>query len=351
MTSSRRNVVGVLTALCVVQRLRLVVGAYTCESGETTGEVQGETGSICAPRCVGTGFTCPLEVPPGTTAQPQCMLQDVTSAFYCGLLCTVDSQCPSGAACKRVGSPEVSMCVHPLSFKDWALGQSTRTKLAVGFPTATGTGGTRGFELAKAYAALQSLKRRYAIADGDADVLTVKELLATASASAGSASAASGLAAGAPNQPGGRWAAPYRDFSMGAWSHDLSYATRNLESGLPGIEREIHDTIWNVEHITNYGVATELLRGILFVALVYFGVGCVYRNQSYGSQGLEMLPHKEFWIGYPALVMDGVTYAMMLLGAAPRDFGFGGSGGAPAGGLIGRGSADRDTFSNFEPFK
>eukprot|EP00438_Fugacium_kawagutii_P034373 Skav204878 [mRNA] locus=scaffold2602:46921:52510:+ [translate_table: standard] len=40
-------------------------------------------------------------------------------AFYCGLLCQADAQCPSGASCRKVGTQAVGLCIHPLSFSDW----------------------------------------------------------------------------------------------------------------------------------------------------------------------------------------------------------------------------------------
>mmetsp|Transcript_89151 Transcript_89151/g.288259 ORF Transcript_89151/g.288259 Transcript_89151/m.288259 type:complete len:363 (+) Transcript_89151:78-1166(+) len=335
--------------------------AYTCEAGEVVGEVQGETGSICSPKCADATFACPLDLPAGTLAQPQCMLQDFNRVPYCGLLCTMDSQCPSGAFCRKIGAAEVSLCVHPLSFKDWAMGQSSRVKLAVAFPSAGGTAANgrpaaRGFELAKAYAALQSLKRRYGIADGDADVLTVKELLSSASSTGISAAAASGAAPAGSSAVPGSPSAKYRDFSMGSWKHDMTYLAGNVEAGLPGLEREVHDTVWNVQHLENYGVATELLRGLFFAAVVYFVGGAAYKHQALGARGIDMIPHSSFWMEYPGLVVDGANYSMALVvellsGASARGGAGTGAGGGPSGGLIGRGGADRDSFSNFEPMK
>jgi len=328
--------------------------SYTCGSGEAVGEIQGETGSICAPRCSSDGaFTCPTEVPAGTTAQPQCMLQDVNQAAYCGLLCTVDSQCPSGASCKRVGTPEVNVCIHPLSFSEWASGQGSRAKLAVGWPSKAGQT-SRGFQIAKAYASLQSMKRRYGIADGDADVLVVKELLSSASVTGPAiAFGSSGLppaqavAVAAAIAPAVKGQATYDGGVLAPWKHDLAYLAGNLQAGLPGLEREIHDTVWKVEHIDKRGQASDLLRGVIIVGLVYFGVGSAYKYHALGAQGLDMIPHVGFWMEYPNLVMDGVKYTSAffteLLGGRPAV-----PMGMPSGGISG---ADRDTFANFTPSK
>ncbi|CAK9047407.1 unnamed protein product [Durusdinium trenchii] len=60
------------------------------------------------------------------------MLQNVDQAFYCGLLCQADAQCPSGASCRKVGTQNVGLCIHPLSFSDWAR-LSSRMKLSIGW--------------------------------------------------------------------------------------------------------------------------------------------------------------------------------------------------------------------------
>eukprot|EP00913_Durusdinium_trenchii_P019198 g18043.t1 len=105
----------------------------TCGSAEVAGEIQGEDGVVCAPRC-SASYECPTEFA-AVQAQPQCMLQNVDQAFYCGLLCQADAQCPSGASCRKVGTQNVGLCIHPLSFSDWAR-LSSRMKLSIGFPSA-----------------------------------------------------------------------------------------------------------------------------------------------------------------------------------------------------------------------
>merc|ERR1719214_320065 len=82
---------------------------------------------------------------------------------------------------------EVGLCLYPVSFTDWAR-QSFSKKFSVGWPTRAGTsagsGTSASFQIAKTYAALQSLKGKYSIDDGDADMLTLKELLSSLSAAA-----------------------------------------------------------------------------------------------------------------------------------------------------------------------
>lgn len=348
--------------------------AYTCDSGDVVGEVQGETGSVCTTRCSDGSFDCPTGVPAGTTAQPQCVLQDVNQAAYCGLLCQVDAQCPSGAACKKVGSaaagtPEVSLCIHPLSFREWASGQASRQKLVVGFPAKGAAGqSARGFQLAKAYAALQSLKRRYGMADGDGDVLTVKELLSAASVAGMKAAGGAAPAAQAPAQaqvqatvaaaqpqpqPSAGSGGP-----VGAWRRDMNYFAGNMEQGLPGVQREVQDTVWNLEHLDHTGVCSTLLRGVLMAAAVYLVGGSLYKNQALGASGLDMIPHIGFWMEYPSLVHDGVRYAAsfcsdLLSSGGPVGLLMGSHDEASgAGGVFGRRRGpDRDTFANFEPMK
>lgn len=334
---------------------------YSCASDEVAGEVQGETGVVCGPKC-GTGnLECPADVPDGTTAKPQCMLQDVDQVAYCGLLCQVDTQCPSGSSCRFVGQPPVGLCIHGLSFAEWAK-EGTRRKLAVSVP-ARAFSSSKGAAIAKASQALQNLKQRFSISDGDADVLVVKELLSAASASsivspaqgAGSGlgiassvfgSSAPALPVAAPAVAPAASPAPAQASS---WNNpfvsDVKHFAGYLEDGVPGLEREAHDIINNLEHINQRGQATRFFRGVILAALLYVGVGAAYKYQVYGSRGVEMVPHIGFWNEYPHLVMDGVKYATLLVnelaGNLPK---------RPGGGnFMSMTSSDRDTFAHFEP--
>lgn len=271
-----------------------------CGNDEVSGEVQGESALICAAKCKDVTFECPSDVPLGTTAEPQCMLQDVNAGFHCGLVCQLDTQCPSGHACRAAGS--LSICMRPLSFAEWS-DNSKRQKLNVAWPTGAGGHTKPGFQIAKAYAALQSLKKKYGIGDGDADVLTVKELLMSAHGSTAAQAAAAQLASSGA-------AASSRGGLFGSLAGDFNHLTHNLQDGLPGIEHElVRDTEWNIEH----GRYWAILRGFLAWVAAYLVLGSAYKYQTAGARGMDMIPHIGFWIEYPNLVRDGVGYISMLI--------------------------------------
>jgi len=72
-------------------------------------EVQGAGGKLCAPHC--DSGACPTDVPEGTRARPQCILQDQSGSKYCALTCFV-AGCPTGAKCAMVGGI-MGVCVYP----------------------------------------------------------------------------------------------------------------------------------------------------------------------------------------------------------------------------------------------
>lgn len=72
-----------------------------CQDDEETVRIQGLTGSVCTPKC--DAGSCPTDVPEGTEAKPQCILQSPTGDKYCALTCIVDEQCPEGASCGILG--------------------------------------------------------------------------------------------------------------------------------------------------------------------------------------------------------------------------------------------------------
>jgi len=79
-------------------------------------QVQGTGGELCAPSC--DGQACPTDVPAGTRAKPQCILQDASSGKkYCALSCLLPFSCPSGAKCARIGGL-TGVCVYPESRPD-----------------------------------------------------------------------------------------------------------------------------------------------------------------------------------------------------------------------------------------
>eukprot|EP00403_Amphidinium_massartii_P011699 CAMPEP_0178415698 /NCGR_PEP_ID=MMETSP0689_2-20121128/23684_1 /TAXON_ID=160604 /ORGANISM="Amphidinium massartii, Strain CS-259" /LENGTH=343 /DNA_ID=CAMNT_0020037023 /DNA_START=179 /DNA_END=1210 /DNA_ORIENTATION=- len=342
----------------------------------------GERGVLCAPHCRDGSLDCPADVPSGAAARPQCILQDVDRSSFCGLVCTYDSDCAGTAYCHRLapedgGTDSVGICMYPLSFADWAK-SSQRTKLKLAPRSSSAPPGlsygipgmtiappvpSNGFQVAKAYNALQNLKRRFNIQDGDQDVLSMKELLSavsvdtaqkggvlppTAAPSFGSPPAPpvapAVLAAPAPPAPN----AGRKPGAMDKWEHDFSYFTSNMQRGVvPGLEKEIQDTVWNVEHIHQHGASSTLLRGIIWIALIYLGIGVTYKHQVLGARGLDMIPHVGFWMEFPGLVVDGMRYSAMAVseivgngGLESRNSGF-----QPMGGSA------RDTFTYFEPSK
>lgn len=302
---------------------------FDCSGYEDVkGEVQDASGYVCASKCAADTFNCPTDVPAGTTAQPQCMLQDVDKGAFCGLLCQVDSQCPNGSRCRQMKQVEVGLCLYPVSFSDWAR-QTTNRKFNVAFPTraggaSAGSGTSSSFQIAKTYAALQSLKSKYSIDDGDADMLVLKELLSsmTAATAVGGTPVAgpAGLVQGP--QPASVPAAVSAvigqpkardDFGINAWGHDIRQFEGYVGDGLPGIEREIHDTVWNIENFGHRDAALHLFRGVILVGVAYVSIGSFFKYQS-GATGMDMIPHISFWMEYPNLVADGVTYSKILLG-------------------------------------
>jgi len=285
-----------------------------CSSDEVQGEVQGASGYLCAPRCDATTYNCATDAPSGSSAQPQCMMQDIERGAYCGLLCQVDAQCPSGARCQQLKQFDVGLCLYSVSFSDWAR-QGSGKKLAIGWPSQVGGKPAAGFQVAKTYVALQNLKVKYSIDDGDADMLTLKELLASLSVSTtpgpGGQSLSLGMAQTAQRSQGG---GGQQGGLLSPFVHDINQFEKYVGRGIPGIEDGIHDTIWNIEHITSRNAATTLLRCLLLVAVVYIAVGSLIRYQGEGARGLDMVPHIGFWMDYPNLVADGILYAKILAG-------------------------------------
>merc|ERR1711972_482614 len=95
-----------------------------CRSDEVDVSIQGFDGETCTPKC--TTNACPTDVPEGTTATPQCVLQDSSSGDkYCALTCLLGG-CPPGASCKHSGL--TGLCLYPQSnsnVKELELADST----------------------------------------------------------------------------------------------------------------------------------------------------------------------------------------------------------------------------------
>lgn len=283
-----------------------------CQPDEVRGEVQGGQGYLCAPKCETGTYNCPSDLPAMSNAQAQCMLQDIQRQAFCGLLCQVDAQCPSGARCQQLKQVEVGLCLFSISFADWAR-QGPSTKLAIGWPSQAAGAPPANFQVSKTYVALQNLKQKYSIDDGDADMLTLKELLASLSVSSPPSQGSQGgtVATQPQASSGGNSGSLLKPFS-----HDIGQFEKYMSRGLPGIEDEIHDTVWNIEHIDQYGKATMLLRCAFLWVIVYIAVGSFIKYQTTGARGIEMLPHIGFWMDYPQLVADGILYARIIIGGA-----------------------------------
>lgn len=318
-------------------------GQPPCGVDEVQAEVLGVSGFICTPRCDRSTFSCASDVPMDTTAAPQCMLRDVDQGAFCGLVCQSDSQCPSGAQCKTLLQVQVGVCLFPTSFTDWVRSATTK-KLSVGWPSQPS--GNLAAEVSRSYTSLQNLKQKFNIDDGDADMITIKEYLASLS---GGGAQPQSMAVSMPmpvpvNNPASSNAGTASNGLLSPWLKDINYFLGNMESGVPGIQREVHDTIWNIEHIEQRGRATELLRGTILLGLFYLVVGSAINYQMHGARGPEVIPHLSFWSEYPKLVNDGVAYAKIIVGCGGG--GFGGKSETLSGGLSGglpMGSGLRDS--------
>jgi hypothetical protein len=97
-----------------------------------------------------------------------------------------------------------------------------------------------------------------------------------------------------------------------AWEHDVEYMAGNIKSGLPGLEKEVHDTVFNLEHL-NSKTGSSLFRGFVWVALIYLGVGSAIRHQKEGARGIDMIPHFPFWCASARLMFDVTTHAKNII--------------------------------------
>jgi len=324
-----------------------------CNGDDVQAEVLGESGYFCTPKCAENSYDCPTDIPDLAAARPQCMLQDVDRGAYCALQCTVDTQCPSGATCQKIAQVGVGLCLYPLAFADWVR-QSKSIKLTFGLPQRGAGGQPATAIVTKAVAAVQNLKQKYGIQDGDADVTTVKEFLATLAGGTvtgtGVVTAASNTVVVAPGSSTPQQAASApAGSSWGAVGRDVDYELKHLGQGLPGLQAQAHDALWNLEHLDHKHASWNTLRGLLEIVALYLIIGMVYKHQALGSRGIDMIPHISFWMEYPRLVNDGVAYTKVLLGSyvgeSSQNSRFRGSGFEPLS------SNERDTFAHFEPSK
>jgi len=84
-----------------------------CQSDEQEVQIQGLQGVTCSPQC--QGMSCPTDVPTGTSAKPQCVLQDQSGDKYCALTCFLGG-CPSGAKCRHSGF--TGLCMYDVDAEE-----------------------------------------------------------------------------------------------------------------------------------------------------------------------------------------------------------------------------------------
>jgi hypothetical protein len=247
--------------------------------------------------------------------------------------------------------------MYPLAFSDWVR-QGNSKRLTYGLPQRTDKKVPPGV-VQKAVAAVQNLKAKYGIQDGDVDVVAVKEFLTTLSgASVGSAGIVPAMPPGLPAAPIPSAIAPAppppspqsnEDPTLKVYKRDFNYQMARLGEGLPGLEKEISDDVWRVEHLGDRYAASDLLRQFIEFFLVYIIIGAIYKNQALGAEGIDMIPHIGFWMEYPAMVQDGITYSQQIVGSY-LGMDFSGSSGY-RGDFLPVGRGERDTFAHFEPSK
>ena len=87
-----------------------------CLSDEEDIQITGVSGNFCSPSC-SASRNCPTDVPAGTTARPECVLEKAGASgpTNCALSCTpgaggAGGGCPAKASCKRISS--VGVCTY-----------------------------------------------------------------------------------------------------------------------------------------------------------------------------------------------------------------------------------------------
>merc|ERR1712124_93120 len=80
-----------------------------------------------------------------------------------------------------------------------------------------------------------------------------------------------------------------------------------------GLGKEIHDTVWNVEHLSSQSAGASLFRGIVWIIVIYLGVGAAIMHQKYGARGMDMIPHSAFWCASAKLIFEAMIYAKNLI--------------------------------------
>jgi hypothetical protein len=71
------------------------------------------SGSFCSPKC-GLLKPCSKNLPPNTSAQPECVLETAGSSnpTQCALICDPNgsNQCPANASCKAIQG--IGLCIY-----------------------------------------------------------------------------------------------------------------------------------------------------------------------------------------------------------------------------------------------
>ena len=108
---------------------------------------------------------------------------------------------------------------------------------------------------------------------------------------------------------------------------------------------KLHGLSWDVRHITQEHSAFIILRGLAIAFCLYILVGAIIMAKYYNANGVERIPHLSFWLAYPGLVVDGITFVADRLGFDTSSTGYQRLSVAVNGKTLGA----RDTFSQFEP--
>lgn len=100
---------------------------------------------------------------------------------------------------------------------------------------------------------------------------------------------------------------------IGAWEHDVEYFVNNVRSGVPGLQREIHDTVWNVSHLNSQTADANIFRGLVWIVIIYLGLGAAINHYKEGARGVEMIPHCAFWCASAMMLCKGLMFAKTSL--------------------------------------
>ncbi len=84
-----------------------------CQSDELSVQIEGIAGDYCSPYC-SSSQPCPTDLPDGTTATPECVVetQGSSTPTNCALICdpSQSNQCPQNATCKPISG--IGVCTY-----------------------------------------------------------------------------------------------------------------------------------------------------------------------------------------------------------------------------------------------